>query len=75
MRFIQAIIFLAFLGAVGLFAFQNSHSTRVTFLDYHITIPVAWLTIVVYVLGMLTGWTVVAFITRSIRRVTEHRRD
>jgi lipopolysaccharide assembly protein A len=73
MRFIQAVILLAFLGAVGIFAVQNTQAVTVEFLKWSVTAPVAFLTIVVYLLGMLTGWTVVSFLSRSIRRVTEPR--
>lgn len=75
MRFIQAIILLAFLGVVGTFAVQNTHVITVKFLSWAVTGPVALLIIAVYFLGMLTGWTVVAFVTRSFRRVARQRRD
>jgi putative membrane protein len=75
MRFIQAIILLAFLGVVGIFAVQNTNVITVKFLNWAVTGPVALLIIAVYFLGMLTGWTVVAFVTRSLRRVTQQRRE
>jgi lipopolysaccharide assembly protein A len=74
MRFIQAVIFLAFLGAVGLFAVQNTDAIIVNFWTWKLTAPVAILTIAVYFLGMLSGWTVVAFVRRSLRRVAERPR-
>jgi putative membrane protein len=75
MRFVQAVILLAFLGVVGIFAVQNTNVITVRFLNWAMTAPLALVTVSVYLLGMLTGWTVVAFVTRSIRRVTEHRAD
>jgi putative membrane protein len=75
MRFIQAVIFLAFLGAVGLFAVQNTEAITVDFWTWKVTGPVALLAIAVYLLGMVSGWTVVAFVRRSLRRVSEHPRD
>jgi lipopolysaccharide assembly protein A len=75
MRFIQAVIFLAFLGAVGLFALQNQQAITVTFWTWKTTGPVALLAVAAYLLGMLSGWTVVSFITRSLRRVSEHPRS
>ncbi len=65
MRFLQAIILLIFLGMLGLFAVQNTEDITVTFWTWKITGPVALLTIAAYVLGMLSGWTVVSFFTRS----------
>ncbi len=72
MRVIQAILFLIFLGAVGLFAVQNREVITVGFWDWKITGPIALLTIAVYVLGMLSGWMVMAFLRRSLRKVREH---
>lgn len=71
MRFIQAVILLAFLGAVGLFAVQNMEVTTVNFATWRITSSFAMLALAAYFLGMLSGWTVVAFVRRSIRRVGE----
>jgi uncharacterized integral membrane protein len=71
MRFIQAVIFLAFLGVVGLFAVQNMDVITVNFWNWKYTGTLAILAIAVYILGMLSGWTVVAFVRRSLRRVSE----
>jgi uncharacterized integral membrane protein len=71
MRFIQAVLFLIFLGALGLFAVQNTEAITVTFWTWITTQPVALLAIAVYFLGMLSGWTVVSFIRRSLHKVTE----
>jgi lipopolysaccharide assembly protein A len=75
MRVIQGILFLAFLGAVGLFAFQNTRPVTVTFATWELTGPVALVILAVYVLGMLSGWTVFAFVRRSLRRVEELPRE
>jgi putative membrane protein len=72
MRFIQAIIVLAFLGALGVFAVGNTEPLTVHFLKYSTTAPVALLAVGIYLLGMLTGWTVVSFLRRSIRQATRH---
>jgi uncharacterized integral membrane protein len=74
MRFIQAVIFLAFLGVVGLFAVQNTNPVTINFWTWTLSGPVALLTIVAYLIGMLSGWTVVAFVTRSVRLVRQHPR-
>jgi uncharacterized integral membrane protein len=66
---------LVFLGAVGIFAVQNTIDITIWFLNWSATAPLALVIVAVYLLGMLTGWTVVAFVTRSIRRVTTPRQD
>jgi uncharacterized integral membrane protein len=71
MRIIQAVLLLAFLGVVGLFAVQNTRSVTVNFWTWELTGPVAVVIVAVYFLGMLSGWTVVSFVRRSLRRVHE----
>lgn len=61
MRYIQAVIFLAFLVTIGIFAVQNRNVITVNFLSWNLSQPVAIVTVAVYVLGMLSGWTVLSF--------------
>jgi len=69
MRSLQAFVFLAFLVTIGVFAAQNKGVITVSFLTWNISQPVALLTVAVYFLGMLSGWTVLAFVRGSLRRV------
>ena len=61
-----------FLGAVGIFAVQNTDVITVNFWTWKIVGPLAPIAIAIYILGMLSGWTVVAFVRQSLRRVREH---
>lgn len=72
MRIIQTVVLLAFLAMIGLFALQNRDVVTISFLSWSLTAPIALLTLAVYVLGMLSGWTVTALVTRSIRRAVNH---
>jgi lipopolysaccharide assembly protein A len=72
MRFIQAVIFLAFLVVVGIFAVQNTDVVTVNFWTWKQSGPVALFTIAVYLLGMLSGWAVVGFVRRSLRHVAHN---
>jgi uncharacterized integral membrane protein len=71
MRGFYAVLLLIFLAAIGLFAFQNQENVTLRYLDRSIVMPITLLIAAGYVLGMLSGWTVVGLITRSWRRVTE----
>jgi lipopolysaccharide assembly protein A len=75
MRFIQAIVLLAFLGAVGLFAVQNTEAITVVFWSWKATAPIALLAITAYLLGMVSGGTVVSFFRRSLHRVSQRPAD
>ncbi len=72
MRILLGLILLIFLAAVGLFAVQNTQPVTVAFWSWGVTAPMALLAIGAYLLGMISGWNVVAFLRGSIRRVTSH---
>ncbi len=61
MRYLQAVIFLAFLATIGIFAVQNRNVITVNFLTWNLSQSVAIVTVAVYILGMLSGWTVLTF--------------
>jgi uncharacterized integral membrane protein len=71
MRLIQVSVFLALLVAIAIFAVQNTGLITVNFLNWNLAQPVALVTVAAYVLGMLSGWSVLAFMRRSLRQVTE----
>ena len=72
MRMIYFLILLFFLAAIGVFALQNQEAIILQYLGRSVSCPPSLLIAIVYVLGMVSGWTVVGLIQRSLRRVTEH---
>jgi lipopolysaccharide assembly protein A len=71
MRLLCFLFLLAFAGAVGLLAYENQHDVTLTFLNQSVTTSVPILLGVTYVVGMLSGWTVVGMLRRSLSRVTQ----
>jgi lipopolysaccharide assembly protein A len=71
MRFVYFLFLLVFLAAVGGFAYFNQQEVSVRFMDWGLTSNVAVVTGVAYVLGMLSGWTVVGMLRRSWHEVVE----
>lgn len=69
MRFLYFLILVIFLGAIGLFAFQNRDLLTVTFWRWSISSSTSLLIILVYLIGMVSGWTVVGFLRRSLYEV------
>jgi lipopolysaccharide assembly protein A len=70
-RFTQGVILLVFLGAILVFAWQNNQTVTISFLKWGLTAPNALVIVAVYLLGTLTGWTVVSYLRRSIQKVTQ----
>jgi putative membrane protein len=73
MRVICLIILLIVLAAVVVFAVQNNETVTLQYLDRSVTSSLPLLIAIVYMLGMVSGWTVIGFLKRSLRRVTERR--
>jgi uncharacterized integral membrane protein len=71
MRVFCFLLLLAFAGAAAAFAFQNMHETTVTFFEYSLTGPIALVIGASFALGMLSGWSIVGIVRRSLSRVTE----
>jgi len=71
MRFVQAVVFLALLVMIGVFAVQNMGLVSLNFLTWNLAQPIALVVVTVYLLGMLSGWSVLAFMRGSLRQVTE----
>jgi putative membrane protein len=70
MKVIYGVFLVLFVAAVTVFAYQNNRPETVTFLNQSWEISFPLLAAGLYVLGMLTGWSVVGLLRRSWRRVT-----
>ncbi|WP_108659159.1 hypothetical protein [Acuticoccus kandeliae] len=55
MRYFYLAIIIIFAGAVVIFALQNFTSVTVTMLGLSLTLPLAVLALVIYLLGAVTG--------------------
>jgi lipopolysaccharide assembly protein A len=75
MRSIYAAIFLALLVTIGVFAIQNGDVITVNFLAWNLSQSVAIVTVAVYILGMLSGWTVMNFARATFRGATARPRQ
>ena len=73
MRTFYFIILLIVCAAIALFAVQNNEAITVRYLDQSMSTTLPLLMLAVYLLGMVSGWTVVGFLNRSLRRVTQRR--
>ena len=77
MRVIYFLLLLIFLAAIGIFAWQNQQKAEVRFgvantqYDWKVEQPISLLSAEIYLLGMLSGWTVVGTLRRTLQRVTE----
>ncbi len=73
MRFLCFLFLIVFGGAVAAFAYENQQDITLKFLQWSWTVNVPLVLGATYVLGMLSGWTVVGMLRRTIYRATETR--
>jgi len=74
MRAICFLFLIAFIGLVGVFAYQNNRQETVTLFNDSREVSFPLLVGGVYLVGMLSGWTVVGMLRRSLRRIAESER-
>jgi uncharacterized integral membrane protein len=71
MRVFSIVVLILFLAAVAVFSYQNQDSVAVTFLNWSRSVPMPALILGVYVLGMISGWSVLSFLRRSWQRAVK----
>jgi uncharacterized membrane protein YciS (DUF1049 family) len=69
MRLIYLLFLLVVGGAAALLAYENQQEVTLTFFNQRITTSVPILVGLTYLAGMLSGWTVVGMLRRSLNRV------
>ena len=71
MRWVNIAVIAVFVAAILIFAIQNFQSVTVSFLNFRIGAPLAFLVIVIYLLGMVTGgsvWALIRWAVEGYRR-------
>ena len=71
MRMLYFLFLLAFTGAAGLLAYENQHEVTLTVFQNTVTASVPVVVGLSYLAGMLSGWTEVGILRRSLHRVLQ----
>ena len=74
MRLFYLLVLLLMLAALGVFAVQNQELVTLRYLDPSVVCPLSLLICGVYLVGMVSGWTVLGVFRRSLRKVSEQPR-
>ena len=72
MRWFYLVLLLVIVAVIVVFVLENRENETVTFFNQRITAPLSLFFVVIYLLGMWTGGTVIAFVKRAYHRATEH---
>jgi len=71
-RTLSMLVLILFAATVGLFCAQNLVDVKLTYLKWQLTAPLPMLALLIYLLGMVSGWAVVGFLRKTIRGATTH---
>ena len=71
MRFLYLLFLVLLTGLVGLFAYFNQDTVTVRYWDYTVTTTIPVIAGVIYLFGMVTGWTLLRMVSRSAQSVLE----
>jgi uncharacterized integral membrane protein len=72
MRYLHLAVIVIFAAMIVLFAAQNFHLVAVSFLRISLEIWLAFLVVIIYVLGALTGGSLLALLRHSIQGARRH---
>jgi uncharacterized integral membrane protein len=75
MRLVYFLFLLLILAAIAVFVVQNIELVNLKYLQWEASLPLAVLVGGAYVLGMVSGWTVIGFVRRSFEHVTAPRTE
>jgi uncharacterized integral membrane protein len=67
MRWLYLIIVIAFVVGVVIFAGQNLEVVNISFLGFNLRAPLALVAAILYVLGAITGGSLLALLRKSLR--------
>jgi len=66
-RYLAVALIVLFVAAVAAFTWQNLDLVTVSFLSMHLTLRLALLVVLVYVIGMFTGSMLWSLLRRAVR--------
>ena len=72
MRWVHLIVIVVFAIATVIFAIQNFEIVTVSLLSSSFRVPLAFLVVLIYVLGMVTGSSLFGLLYRSIQASRRH---
>jgi len=68
MHYISRVLAILALIVIIIFSVQNWDSVNVSFLNWSLTVPIVVLVIGVYILGMVSGWSLVHLFQRGLSK-------
>jgi uncharacterized integral membrane protein len=75
MRVVYLVILLVMVLGIAAFAMQNDDPVKIRFMEWAVAYPMSLVVGAVYLLGMVSGSSLIGLFRRSVYHVTEPPRD
>jgi uncharacterized integral membrane protein len=66
MRLLKTILLLLLIGVAVIFTIQNMEMVKLSFLNFHIEIPLSFASIAIYILGAISGGLIFSLLKKLI---------
>lgn len=73
MRWVHFFVIVVFAGAIIVFVAQNFQIVTMSFFGLSATIPLAVLAVIIYLVGTVTGSSLLALLRRSLEGASRHK--
>lgn len=74
MNILKTLLLLTFIGALVLFTFQNLETARISFLSLHIEMPLSIVSVLIYILGAISGGLLFSMLKNLAKREPNQNR-
>jgi uncharacterized integral membrane protein len=64
MRLIKTILLILIIGVAVIFTFQNMEIVKLSFLNFHLEIPLSFASVAIYILGAISGGLVFSLLKK-----------
>ena len=71
MRLLSALFLIALVAPLAVLAYENNRDTTLHAWNWRADVPLPLLVVVVYLMGMISGWWLLRLVKRSWQRATE----
>ncbi len=72
MRFIKTILLIILIAAIVIFTVQNMEIVKLSFLNWHLEIPLAISIVLIYILGAISGGIVLTLLKKLTKEKSKN---
>lgn len=75
MRLFKTILLLLLVGVAVIFTIQNMETVKLSFLNFHLDIPLSFASVAIYILGAISGGIVFSMLKRLTLKDTDKKKN